>query len=180
MKHAPDDATAEPRPRRPRRPARSATPRRPRRSDAQDDATLRSAFALLYRLPAPHLGRRERNQLGGYLMPEAPRLVRGVATLLERYGADLPEVDEDPAALRQLQDQADTLGDLRHHLRAVLQRVDEAHLRLQSQAARRAHVVLSRVHHAGQALPPGSPGRHLRQILMARVERLDPRSPVLD
>lgn len=137
--------------------------------------TIQRALRFLYLLPAPTLTRREQNKLVALLVDEPSRLVHAVARALATYAAELPEVDEDPADLLTQQERADQLMTLRGHLDALSRRAEEAYLRTQGQAVRRAHAVLQRLDQGAQFLPPGSYEQRLRRSIIARGARFDER-----
>ena len=150
-----------------------AAPPDPLAGDA--DEAIRQILRLLYLLPAPSLSSREHNRLTSFLVPDATHLCYAVVHALQGFGPELPEVAEDPADLLALQERADRLLELRGHLDALRQRADEAHLRAQSLAVRRARAVLQRLDHGARLLPTGSSEQRLRRALIGGAAPFDPR-----
>lgn len=139
--------------------------------------TLIEALRPLYLLLLQHpLSTGERKARSANLFAEAPDLVRAAAEALEedRPAALFPDVDADPAALLDLQDEADALFALRAHLLALCRLTMDTYLCRQEEALRLALDVLRRVRQDELLLDPADRRRLARAFAMAKAEMFLP------
>lgn len=142
-----------------------------------DQPALQGMIALFTLLPATKLTPQQRRRACATILPGAPRLAVNAASVLERHGAELPELHSTPTDLAQQQQLADELCLLRGNLRDLLERSTDAHLLTQQRTVLEGRGVMRRIHEAVKWYPATSPGFLLRQALLARLQPFDPRAP---